>query len=57
MIYFPEGSHNLMKPAERIGSQEGNVDWFRFWLKGEEDAEPQKAAQYERWRRLRSRQP
>jgi dipeptidyl aminopeptidase/acylaminoacyl peptidase len=57
MIYFPEGSHNLMKPVERIGSQEGNVDWFRFWLNGEEDAEPRKTAQYERWRRLRSRQP
>jgi hypothetical protein len=57
MIYFPEGSHNLMKPVERIGSQEGNVDWFRFWLNGEEDAEPRKSAQYERWRRLRSRKP
>lgn len=57
MIYFPKGGHNLMKPVERIGSQEGTVDWFRFWLKGEEDAEPRKAAQYERWRRLRSRQP
>jgi dipeptidyl aminopeptidase/acylaminoacyl peptidase len=55
MIYFPKGGHNLMKPAERIGSQGGNVDWFRFWLKGEEDAEPGKAAQYERWRRLRER--
>jgi dipeptidyl aminopeptidase/acylaminoacyl peptidase len=56
MIFFPQGGHNLMKPVERIGSQEGNVDWFRFWLKGEEDAQPQKAAQYERWRLLRPRQ-
>ncbi len=55
MIYFPQGAHNLMKPAERIGSQEGNVDWFRFWLKAEEDAEPKKATQYQRWRRLRER--
>lgn len=55
MIYFPKGSHNLMKPVERMGSQDGNVDWFRFWLKGEEDAELRKAAQYERWRRLRDR--
>jgi dipeptidyl aminopeptidase/acylaminoacyl peptidase len=57
MIYFPEGSHNLMKPVERMGSQEGNVDWFRFWLKSEADAEPRKAGQYERWQRLRSRRP
>jgi dipeptidyl aminopeptidase/acylaminoacyl peptidase len=55
MLYFPQGAHNLMKPVERMGSQQGNVDWFRFWLKGEEDADPRKAAQYERWRRLRSR--
>lgn len=57
MIYFPQGDHNLRKPVERIASQEGNVDWFRFWLKGEEDAEPRKAAQYQRWRQLRSRRP
>jgi dipeptidyl aminopeptidase/acylaminoacyl peptidase len=55
MIYFPQGDHNLMKPDERIGSQQGNVDWFRFWLKSEEDTDPQKAAQYQRWRRLRDR--
>lgn len=55
MIYFRDGGHNLMKPAERIGSQQGNVDWLRFWLKGEEDADPTKAGQYERWRNLRDR--
>jgi dipeptidyl aminopeptidase/acylaminoacyl peptidase len=56
MIYFPEGGHNLLKPVERLGSQGGSVDWFRFWLKEEEDPSPQKSEQYERWRRLRSRQ-
>lgn len=55
MIYFPKGGHNLMKPVERVGSQQGNVDWFRFWLKDEADADPRKAVQYERWRRLRDR--
>jgi hypothetical protein len=55
MIYFPKGGHNLMKPAERVGSQQGNVDWFRFWLKDEADADPHKAAQYERWQDLRDR--
>jgi dipeptidyl aminopeptidase/acylaminoacyl peptidase len=55
MIYFPLGAHNLLKPVERIASQEGNVDWFRFWLKGEEDTNPQKVDQYQRWRRLRER--
>jgi dipeptidyl aminopeptidase/acylaminoacyl peptidase len=54
LIYFPNGQHILQKPAERLGSQQGNVDWFRFWLKGEEDADPAKAKQYTLWRQLRN---
>lgn len=54
-LYFPEGSHVLMKPAERLGSQGGNVDWFRFWLQNYEDPDRAKAEQYTRWRELRDR--
>jgi dipeptidyl aminopeptidase/acylaminoacyl peptidase len=54
LIYFPSGQHILQKPLERLASQQGNVDWFRFWLKGEEDSVPQKQDQYLRWRRIRS---
>jgi hypothetical protein len=32
------------------------VDWFCFWLKGEEDPDPDKAEQYKRWRELRKLQ-
>jgi hypothetical protein len=32
------------------------VDWFRFWLKEEEDPEPAKAEQYKRWRELKKMQ-
>jgi hypothetical protein len=32
------------------------VDWFCFWLKGEEDPGPAKAEQYARWRELRKLQ-
>jgi hypothetical protein len=46
----------LSNPAERLASQGGNVDWFRFWLKGEEDPDAAKAAQYKRWRELRKLQ-
>jgi len=53
LIYFPKGQHILQRPLERMASQQGNVDWFRFWLKGEEDREPAKAEQYERWRALK----
>jgi len=53
MIYIPEGTHMLEKPWDRMISQQGNVDWFCFWLKGEEDPDPAKSQQYERWRELR----
>src|SRR5260370_7468998 len=37
-------------------SPQGNVDWFGFWLKGEEDSDPAKAEQYARWGKLRKLQ-
>lgn len=52
-IWLPEGQHLLVKPWERMASLQGNVDWFLFWLKGLEDADPGKKLQYERWRALR----
>lgn len=54
LIYFPRGTHIHQKPLERLESQQGNVDWFRFWLENYEDPDPAKRAQYERWRRLKS---
>jgi len=53
MVYLPEGIHVLEKPWDRMISQQGNVDWFCFWLKGEEDPDPAKAEQYKRWYTLR----
>jgi hypothetical protein len=53
MIQFDFGTHPLSNPAERIASQCGNVDWFRFWLKDEEDPSPAKKGQYARWHELR----
>ena len=55
MRFIPGGSHELFKPPDQYFSQQGNVDWFAFWLKGAEDADPAKAEQYTRWRELRSR--
>jgi dipeptidyl aminopeptidase/acylaminoacyl peptidase len=54
LVYIPDGAHILTKPWERLTSQQGAVDWYRFWLKGEEDLDPTKREQYERWRRLRT---
>src|SRR5260221_10251372 len=52
-VYLPAAEHVVVKPWERMTSQQGNVDWFCFWLKGEEDPDPTKTNQYARWRELR----
>lgn len=57
LVYLPTGTHILVKPQDRMVSEEESVDWFCFWLKGEEDPIPEKAKQYARWRELRDRQP
>jgi hypothetical protein len=53
MVYIPAGQHILQKPLDRMASQQGNVDWFRFWLESEEDSDPAKASQYKRWKAMR----
>lgn len=53
LIYFPNGTHVHQMPQERLESQQGNVDWMRFWLQGYEDPDPRKHSQYDRWRKLR----
>lgn len=56
LVYKPDAGHVLVRPWDELASEQGNVDWFRFWLKGEEDPDPAKAEQYTRWRRLRQLQ-
>ncbi|HYL14625.1 MAG TPA: hypothetical protein VEV41_16395 [Terriglobales bacterium] len=56
MIYLPDATHLLVKPWERMTSQEGNVDWFSFWLKGEIDSVPEKREQYARWKEMLEKQ-
>ncbi|MBX5463916.1 MAG: hypothetical protein IRZ28_22875, partial [Steroidobacteraceae bacterium] len=53
LVVYPNGSHLLQKPRERMISESGTVDWFRFWLQGVEDPNPSKADQYARWRKAR----
>lgn len=55
-IYIPQGQHVLQKPLDRLASQQGNVDWFRFWLQGFERANPEDRSQYGRWRNLQKMQ-
>ena len=53
LIILNSSEHVLTNPRARLVSQGGTVDWFRFWLKDEEDSDPAKISQYVRWRRLR----
>lgn len=50
---FPNEYHMKWQPKHRSAIYRRNLDWFRFWLKGEEDPDPEKVEQYERWRELR----
>jgi dipeptidyl aminopeptidase/acylaminoacyl peptidase len=56
-ILLPDAAHQVVKPWERLVAQQGMVDWFAFWLKGEEDSDLSKRAEYERWRKLRALGP
>lgn len=55
LYVFSNEPHQKFQPRHKLAVYERNVDWFRFWLQGHEDADPSKAAQYARWRALRKR--
>lgn len=54
LLVLATGAHVLTNPTDRLVSQGATVDWFRFWLKGEEDSDPAKREQYARWREMRN---
>jgi hypothetical protein len=56
LVVLNSTEHILSNPAARTASQGGTVDWFCFWLKGEEDPDPAKADQYAGWRELKKMQ-
>jgi dipeptidyl aminopeptidase/acylaminoacyl peptidase len=56
LYYYPNEDHTPDHPLARLATMQRNVDWYRFWLKGEEDPDPAKAEQYVRWRKLRELQ-
>ncbi len=53
LVWLRRAAHTPVLPGERKVAQQGNVDWFDFWVNGREDAAPEKAEQYMRWRALR----
>lgn len=47
------GAHPPQNPRQILANQDGAVDWFDFWLNDCERPGPERAQQYQRWRRLR----
>lgn len=54
LYYQPRGAHEAVLPLYWLGSAQGTVDWFLFWLKGEEARASVDSEQYERWSQLRA---
>lgn len=52
-VVYSNESHVFVQPVHRINSMKANLDWFNFWLKGEEDSDPVKTDQYKRWHKLK----
>jgi dipeptidyl aminopeptidase/acylaminoacyl peptidase len=50
---LPDATHELVQVDQRLMTNQLLVDWFRFWLKDEEDSDPAKKAQYARWIKMR----
>lgn len=56
-LEYPDEGHVKRGPANKWWVFQRNLDWFRFWLKGEADLDPAKADQYARWRQIRGGDP
>lgn len=53
---FPDEYHVKWQPQHKLAVGERAIDWFRFWLKNEEDGDgEEKVLQYRQWRELRDR--
>ena len=56
MYIYPDEYHNKWQPQHRLAIYRRNIQWLKFWLKGEEEASPVSSGQYERWRGMRDKQ-
>jgi dipeptidyl aminopeptidase/acylaminoacyl peptidase len=54
LIKLPESAHLMERTTDRKIAMDGLVDWFRFWLEGEEDQQPAKPSQYARWESMKA---
>lgn len=49
---FPFASHLKTEPRQKLAIYQRNLDWFRYWLQGYVDPDPEKSGQYARWAKL-----
>ncbi|MGL3822293.1 Atxe2 family lasso peptide isopeptidase [Sphingopyxis sp. R3-92] len=56
LFAFADEIHIKYQPVHKRAVYERNLDWYRYWLKGDVDPDPAKRAQYVRWQRLRAGQ-
>jgi len=54
---FPFAPHIKVEPRQKHAVYQRNLDWFRYWLQGHIDPDPDKADQYARWARLAGTRP
>lgn len=47
---FPNESHVKWQPVHRLAVYRRGIQWFDFWLRGLEDADPVQPDQYQVWR-------
>jgi hypothetical protein len=52
-VVYPDATHQLKMPRQRLASQENTVDWMAFWLRGELPADVERA---DRWKTLYDQQ-
>jgi hypothetical protein len=52
MRIFPDEEHIKYHPATYRGIYENNLQWLRYWLKGQIDPSAGLARQYERWKKF-----
>lgn len=53
LYVLPGEGHVKWQPAHRLAMYERSSEWFAFWLLGQMNCDPAKAAQFERWRAMR----
>lgn len=54
MFVMPSEHHYKWQPGHRLANYERSLDWFKFWLKGEEPTDTARLADVKRWEALRS---